>query len=166
MKLFKLTVLASLCLGLSAGILSCEKDAEKDRVNVYTKSDIPLTGAQVAPVPSASTATGQLTVYYDKRIRSLNYTITWAGLSGNPTGIGIFGPAPAGYVALTPAGALAPAVQTISTSNLTANGTYSGSLVVDGVVVNEEVLLSNLYYIRIATAAYPAGEIRAQIKFQ
>lgn len=166
MKLFKLTALASLCIALIVGFSSCEKDAEKDRVNVYTKSDIPMTGAQVAPVPSTSSATGKLTVYYDKRVRTLNYTITWAGLSGNPTGIGIFGPAPAGYAAITSTGTLAPALQTISTTGLTTSGTYSGSVAMDESVFTEQTLLSSLYYVRITTAAFPVGELRGQVKFQ
>lgn len=166
MKLFKLTVLASLCFVLFTGLLSCEKEGEKDKVNVYTKSDIPMTGAQVAPVPSTSSATGKLSVYYDKRLKVLSYTISWTGLSGNPTGIGIFGPAPVGYAALTPAGGLAPAIQTIAVTGLTTSGTYSGSVFIDGFAFQEQSLLNYLYYVRITTAAFPTGELRAQVKFQ
>jgi hypothetical protein len=166
MKFFKLTVLASLCFVLFTGLFSCEKDAEKDRVNVYTKSDIPMTGAQVVPVPSTSAASGKLTVYYDKRLRVLNYTISWSGLSGNPTGIGIFGPAPAGYPALTSTGTLAPAIQTIAVTGLTTSGTYTGTLYVDGFAIDQQSLLNYLYYVRITTAAFPTGELRGQVKFQ
>lgn len=165
MKLLKLTALASLCFALFTGISSCEKDSEKDRVNVYTKTDIPMTGAQSVPA-SASTGTGTLTVYYDKRVKVLNYTIKWTNLSGAPTSIGIHGPAPVGYAALTSAGALAPAIQSITLTGAQASGSYSGNFNVDESKFKQQTLLNYLYYVRVNTATYPTGEIRSQIKFQ
>ena len=50
-------------------------------------------------------------------------------------------------------------------SNTTC-GTYTGTLLADGVVVKEDDLLNGVYYINIHTAAYPNGEIRGQIRFQ
>src|SRR5689334_419916 len=98
MKLLKLTALCSLllCLLITS---SCEKEAEQKKVNVYSKTDLIMTGAQSRPI-STSTATGNLSVYYDKRTKQLNYTITWTGLSGAPTSIAMYGPAPEGYAAL------------------------------------------------------------------
>jgi hypothetical protein len=164
MKLLKLTALTSLCFALFLGFSSCEKDAEKSKVNVYTRTDIPMNGAQAVPA-NASTGNGTLSVYYDKRVKILYYTITWAGLTGVPTSIGIFGPAPAGYLALTSAGAPAPALQAITITNPQISGTYSGTLFVDDVKIVEQTLINGLFYVRIATAANPLGEIRAQIKF-
>ncbi|MCE2704544.1 MAG: hypothetical protein LW624_03650 [Terrimonas sp.] len=44
-------------------------------------------------------------------------------------------------------------------------GTYSGRLFVDEVLITEENLLNGVYYVSIRTAAFPLGELRAQIKF-
>ena len=119
-----------------------------------------MSGAQNVPA-STSSALGTMDVSYIKGTKQLNYKITWSGLSGNPTGIGVYGLAPAGF-------GLPPTTpfQTISVTGLTANGTYSGNLLVDEVAVKEENVLNGLYYIAIRTAAFPAGEIRGQIKFQ
>lgn len=165
MKLLKLTVLPSLLFAFLFIASSCEKEAEKKKANVYTKSDLIMSGAQSVPATSTS-GSGTLSVSYDKRTRILNYTITWFGLSGNPTGIGIFGPAPEGYMALSPSFTPAPALQTVSVSGLAASGTYSGTLFADGTKIVEQDLLNYLYYVRISTASAPLGEIRTQIKFQ
>ena len=125
-----------------------------------------MTGAQSVPV-SNSTATGTLSVKYDKRTRILEYTISWTGLPSNPTNMGIYGPAPVGYPALNPAtGSLASALVSISVSGQGTSGTISGSVIVDNVKLKEQDLLNYFYYVRISTAAYPVGAIRGQIKFQ
>jgi hypothetical protein len=161
MKFTKLTALGALVMLFSFSVSSCEKNAEKKKTTDYQKNNIPVTGAQVVPT-SASPALGNLTVFYTKETRVLNYTLTWSGLSGAPsTGIGIYGLAPLGY-AVSPT---AP-VQTISTSGLGTTGTLSGTLLCDGNVINETNLLNGYYYIMMRTAAYPAGEIRGQIIFQ
>lgn len=164
MKLLKLTISSSLLFSFLVSMVSCEKEEEKKKAFVYTKSDIAMTGAQAIPA-SASSATGVLSVYYDKRTQLLNYTFYWSGLTGVPKSIGIYGPAPAGYPALTTTGP-APAMQTISVTGLAVAGNYSGSIVIDGAKFKEEDLLNYLYYITIGTTAYPGGEIRGQIKFQ
>jgi len=38
-------------------------------------------------------------------------------------------------------------------------------LFVDEVLITEENLLNGVYYVSIRTAAFPLGELRAQIKF-
>ncbi len=161
MKLLKLTALPSLLLALLFVVASCEPDAELKKTTDFQKRDIPMTGAQVVPT-SASPALGKLNVFYTRETRILTYDFTWSGLSGNPTvGIGVYGLAPEGY-AVSPT---AP-IQTISTTGATTTGSRSGTLLCDGVVIKEQDLLNGMYYIMLRTAAYPAGEIRAQIKFQ
>lgn len=160
MKLLKLTALPSLLLALLFVVASCEPDAELKKTTDFQKRDIPMTGAQVVPT-SASPALGKLNVFYTKETRILTYDFTWSGLSGNPIGIGVYGLAPEGY-AVSPT----TPIQTISTSGTTTIGSKSGTLLCDGFVIKEQDLLNGMYYIMIRTAAYPAGEIRAQIKFQ
>lgn len=161
MKLLKLTALPSLLLALLFFVASCEPDAELKKTTDFQKRDIPMTGAQVIPT-SASPALGKLNVFYTRETRILTYDFTWSGLSGNPTvGIGVYGLAPEGF-AVSPT----TPIQTISTTGATNTGSRSGTLLCDGVVIKEQDLLNGMYYIMLRTAAYPAGEIRAQIKFQ
>jgi hypothetical protein len=160
MKLIKLTALPLLFASLLS-ISSCEPDAELKKTTDYQKNDIPMTGANVVPI-SNSAATGKLNVFYTKETRILTYSFNWTGLSGAPSvGIGIYGLAPEAY-AVSPT----TPVQVISTTGKTATGTISGTLLADGAAVKEWDLLNGMYYVLIRTAAYPAGEIRAQIKFQ
>lgn len=160
MKLIKLTALPLLLASLFL-ISSCEPDAELKKTTDYQKNDIPMTGAKVIPI-SASAGTGKLNVFYTKETRILTYSFNWTGLTGAPSvGIGIYGLAPEGY-AVSPT----TPVQVISTTGKTATGTISGTLLADGSVVKEWDLLNGMYYVLIRTAAYPAGEIRAQINFQ
>ena len=148
-----------MAFALLVGISSCEKNAEKKKTTDYQKNDIPMTGAKVVPT-SASPALGNLNVFYTKETRLLNYSFSWSGLSGNPTGVAIYGPVPEGF-AINPG----TPIQTISTSGLTTTGSKSGNLLADGVVIKELDVLNGMYYVQIRTAAYPAGEIRAQVKF-
>lgn len=160
MKLIQLTAFSLLSFAALVVLGSCEKSAEAKIGTHYTKTGIPMSGAQVVPT-STSPALGFMDIFYIKGTKLLNYKVTWSGLTGNPTGFGLYGPAPSGF-GLPPTTPL----QTISVTGMTASGTYSGTLLVDGFTVKEDMVLSGLYYIAIRTAAFPAGEIRGQIKFQ
>jgi hypothetical protein len=160
MKLIKLTAFSLFLLASVLTLSSCEKDAEAKKTYLYAKTGIPMTGAQNVPA-STSSAVGSLDVTYIKGTRQLSYKFSWTGLTGAPTGVGIYGLAPLGY-AVSPT----TPIQTIALTGLTATGSYSGTLLVDGVVIKEQDLLNGLYYVLIRTAANPGGEIRAQIKFQ
>ncbi len=164
MRLLKLTAFTTLLFSFLLMIGSCEKESEKRKAYLYEKSGLAITGAQSVPA-SASAATGSLAVSYYTRYKMLTYSIEWNNLSGAPTAIGIYGPAPAGYAAITTSG-LAPALFSIPTTGFTATGKTSGILTFDNFLYKEQDLLNYLYYVRISTAMYPAGEIRAQIKFQ
>jgi len=161
MKLFRLTAFSLVTLSAFFFFVSCETDKEMQKVTEFSKSDIPMTGAQVIG-SNTSTALGKLDVFYTRATKILSYNFHWSGLAGSPTGIGIYGLAPAGYYVspLTP-------VQKISTTGLTSMGNISGTMLVDGVAVKEQDLLNGMYYVLIrTTAAYPLGEIRGQIIFQ
>ncbi len=195
MKFFQLTALAIVCSGLSLGFSSCQKDDQKDQTNIYQKSNIPVTGAQVAPAGTPTAGIGALSVSYDKRQKLLKYTISWSGLSDSVVALRINGPAPIGYPSLNPA--FTGASPTLYTTSpyvnlqmfaggttapfrpLYANtGSYTGTLAVDGVKVKEQDLLNGLYFITIHTKTILPGtapdnlyyrwfgEIRGQIVWQ
>jgi CHRD domain len=150
------------------------------------KSGIPMTGAQEGAPFNVSSAIGSLDVYYAKNSKTLSYKITWQGLTDTIVGIHIHGPAPIGYPGAAPPGAAtqpnAPILQSILPSKNEAlfpfrGGSYSGTLLVDGVVIKEENLLNGMYYLNIHTQGivpglvapnnkYTGGEIRGQIRFQ
>ena len=194
MKLFKLTVLASLCFALFLGFSSCEKEAEKKKVNYYTKTEIPGTGAQIAPTPSPSPGTARLSVNYDKRTKTLNYTVTWSGLTDSVIAIRVNGPAPIGYSALrtpftvaagdstsfntTPYIVLQQTTGTSPRPLAPSSGSFTGSMLIDGVRAKEQDLLNQYYYVTLhtkTTLPVPGasrfffrwfGEVRAQVVFQ
>jgi Cu/Zn superoxide dismutase len=127
------------------------------------KNEVPLSGtatfsaSQEVPA-TVSTATGSATYSYTHYNRTLSYTFTWSGLTGNATLAHIHGKATRGFSA----GVFQDFAAAIPK---TAAGTYSGTLLIDGFAIKEEDLLAGLYYFNIHTAANPGGEIRAQIEF-
>jgi hypothetical protein len=161
MKWIKLTVLSSLSLALLLSITSCEKNAEKKKITDYQKSGIVLSAAQETPANN-SPALGTMDVFYTKETRILSYTVKWSGLTSAPILMHIHGLAPRGYAAGVVQTILAAANPTL----FPATGSYSGTLLVDGVVVKEADLLNGFYYMNIHTTANPGGEIRGQITFQ
>jgi len=194
MKLFKQTAWAALTIALFINLTSCEKQEDREKDNIYAKSDIPGTGAQIAPVPSPSTGTAKLSVNYDSRAKTLNYSISWTGLTDSVIAIRLNGPAPIGYSALNRTFAVAPgdsnsfntmpytALQQIIGASSRAlypkDGSYTGSVQIDDIVLKEEDLLNQYYYITLHTKTYlPVagasrfffrwfGEVRAQIVFE
>ena len=174
MQLIKQTALSLLFFAFILSFSSCEKDSEKDKVTLFTKNGVVMSGAQETP-PNPSAALGSLDISYSKGSKTLVYKFTWTGLADTITGIHIHGLAPEGYGQI--AGAPSNIVQGIlNGKNETLfpfrGGSYSGTLLVDGVKVKEENLLNGLYYLNIHTkginpngGTYAGGEIRAQIKF-
>ena len=149
MRSLKLT--AALFL-FSFAFFSCDKELNLepgDYIGATTMS-----GSQEVPAVT-TTASGTIRVTYSQRDKVLNYTITWIGLSGNPTGAHIHG--------LAEEGVNAGILQTFNGFPAATFGSYSGTLLVDGVKIKEEYLLSGKYYVNIHTAANPGGQIRGQI---
>lgn len=176
-------------------LASCEKDLT-ERETSYSKTGIAVTASQSIPaLPTAGS--GTLDVEYTPVTRMLNYKITWSNLTDSVLALRINGPSPAGYnsinLSFKPAStdsAFATTtphvvvqefvVASSGTTNRTKSlygksGSYSGSLLIDGVKVKEDMLLEGLYYFTIhtkttipvpgpTTYAYRwFGEIRAQI---
>ena len=186
MKFVKLTAFFFLFI---LAFAACDEGLSKSETS-RVQTGIPVTAAQ--NVPSLPTpGSGTLDLEYTPVNKILNYTITWSNLTDSVIAIRINGPSPKGYnsvnTAFTGANPTAPAttphvvVQEFlgtSTKALYAkSGSYSGTLLIDGVKVKEELLLAGLYYFTIHTKTIipsPAtpptslayrwiGEIRAQI---
>jgi hypothetical protein len=151
MKLPKLTAIL-----LSLPILflfSCKSTEEIEQDNIYY-ANLTMSGSQEVPA-SGSSATGTVDANYNRLTKTLTYKITFSGLSGNATASHIHG--------LAEPGINAPVLQSFSPFPAATSGTYSGSLLIDGVKFTEENLLAGRYYFNIHTAAKPGGEIRAQL---
>jgi hypothetical protein len=167
MKLIKLTALTSLLFVFVFGMTSCEKNAEKKKTTDYEKKGILLTAAQEVPA-NASTALGTMDVFYSKETRILTWSVTWSGLTGPVSLMHIHGLAPAGFSAGVVQNIIT-ASNGLATPNPTlypATGKFSGTTLIDGVIIKEQDLLNGLYYMNIHTAANGGGEIRGQIVFQ
>ncbi len=149
MRLLKLTLVLG-CFGM----LSCNQDDLG--VTIFSKKGIVLDGSQVVPAKSVS-ANGTIDYAYNQTTRVLTYTIKWNSLTGNPSSMHIHGLGSVGFNA--------PITQTISGFTAATSGTYTGTLLVDGVAIKESDILSGEYYIDVHTTANTGGEIRTQIKF-
>lgn len=133
---------------------SCTGDKLDDRV--LTATNLPLDGLQEVPQRQVA-GNGTMDVVYNKDTRTLSYTVRWNSLTGPVTQAHIHGSAPRGVAA----GVLQDWTSSITKA---AAGTYSGSVLIDGVVFTEEDLLLGRYYVNIHTTANSSGEIRGQIE--
>lgn len=142
-------VTASLCL------ISCGKDHPD--VRVVSRTGLLLSPGQEVPAKTAP-STGTADVSYNKDTKMLTYTLNWKDLTGVPTGAHIHGTARRGVNA---------GVKHDFTSLIpkTVSGTFSNSVMVDGVAIREDSLLRGAYYFNIHTELNPGGEIRGQIEF-
>lgn len=129
---------------------------EKEENNVMVSNGLLLNGSQEVPA-TPTTGSGIMDAWYDMKNKTLNYAIRWNGLTGPLTGAHIHGAAERG--------ANAPILQgfTIPAAQAGPNGFFSGSVVVDGVVIKEADLLNGRLYVNLHTSRYPGGEIRGQI---
>jgi len=167
MKLIKLTAFPLIIAVSLLSLSSCERDAEQKKTTEYERKAIPMTGAQETPA-TPTTGMGNIDVSYSKETRTLNYTVTWSGLTGAVSLMHIHGLAPVGFQASVVQNIITP-TNGIAVPNASLYGTagkFSGTFFVDGVAVKEQDLLNGMYYLNIHTATYPSGEIRGQIVFQ
>jgi len=147
--------LTALLLSLPLFILiSCSDDtADVERDNIYYGT-IAMTGSQEVP-PVTTTATGTIDANYNRLTKTLSYSVVFSGLSDSAVAAHIHG--------LGEIGVAAPVLQTFSSFPRRKAGSYSGSLLIDGVKFTEEYLLSGRYYINIHSKTYGGGEIRGQL---
>jgi hypothetical protein len=147
--------LTALLLSLPLFILiSCSDDTEEvERDNIYYGT-ITMTGAQETP-PVTTTATGTIEANYNRLTKTLSYSLAFSGLTDSAVAAHIHG--------LGETGVLAPVVQTFASFPRRKQGSYSGSLLIDGTKITEADLLANRYYINIHSKTYGGGEIRGQL---
>ena len=153
-----LLVLSSVLSGCEKwkDLIHREKEKEEEK-NVFETKKLPMNGLQEVP-QRETLASGWLEARYDKTTKMLKYSISWTELTGIPIGSHIHGVAPKGvnagikhdFTALLP--------------KATA-GTFTNSVLVDGIAIKEDSLLLGFYYLNIHTPTFPGGEIRGQIEF-
>jgi hypothetical protein len=110
-----------------------------------------LKGSNQVP-PNKSTGTGNLELIYDSAARKLSWKGSYSGLSGPVTAAHFHGPATEGRnagIALV-----------ISTNGLPPS--FEGWTILSPDQATD--LLAGRWYINLHTAAYPAGEIRGQVR--
>ena len=151
MRLPKLTSIF-LCLSI-VFVVSCTSTAEVEKDNIYYGT-ITMTGAAETP-PVTTTATGTIEASYNRFTKTLSYSLSFSGLSDSAVAAHIHG--------LGETGILAPVVQTFNSFPRRKAGSYSGSLLIDGIKIKEEDLLASRYYINIHSKTYSGGEIRGQL---
>ncbi|MBC7828070.1 MAG: CHRD domain-containing protein [Chitinophagaceae bacterium] len=136
-----------------------EKEKEKEEEKkVWVAENLPMSGLQEVP-QRETRASGSIDARYHKESKTLSYTVKWTELTGNPVGAHIHGVAPRGvnagikhdFFAIFPK---------------TASGTFTNSVVVDGVAIKEDSLVKGFYYFNIHTPKFPGGEIRGQLEFK
>ena len=133
---------------------SCTTD--KLTEEVYTVTNLPMSGLQEVPQRQTS-GNGSMDFVYNKDLRTLSYTIRWNSLTGPVVQAHIHGTAIKGVNAGILQDWTTPISKTIA-------GTYTGTVLIDGVVFREEDLLLGRYYVNIHTTMYTGGEIRGQIE--
>ncbi len=109
-----------------------------------------LTGAREVP-KTDSKGTGKLDATYDTATKTLNYTLTFDGLTGPATAAHFHGPATRGVNA----GVLMPIGDKNPTSPVTGTATLTEE--------QAKELQSGKVYVNVHTAANPGGEIRGQV---
>jgi hypothetical protein len=108
-----------------------------------------LTGTEEVP-PNDSTGTGSLQATYDSESNVLNYTVTYSGLTGDPTAAHFHGPADPGE----------NAPPTVPVEGSLASPISGTATLTDA---QEAELLAGQWYFNLHTAQYPDGELRGQV---
>jgi len=142
-------VLLSALTGLAL-LSACKKDDESVPTMQVSGT---LSPANEVPAVTNSTATGTMTGMYTPSTKMLNYTITYAGLTGAPTGAHLhYGDAKH-----------TTAAPTVPFSGLptTTSGSFSGTVTLTA--MQADSLKANRIYANIHTSANGGGELRANL---
>jgi hypothetical protein len=109
-----------------------------------------LSGASEVP-PNSAAGTGTVEATLDTDAKTLGWTITYSGLSGDATAAHFHGPAAEG----ANAGPVLPIEGSLA-SPISGTATLSDAQIAD--------LQNGLWYFNIHTAQFPDGELRGQLK--
>jgi hypothetical protein len=147
---------ASVATVAIAGMLvlsSCDDD-DDDMKPPSAKYNVSGSASGAQEVPAVTTtASGTLTGSYDTVSKSLIYSVSWTGLSGDATAAHFHGPALAGEVA--------PPIETLSIVTNGSAGTATDTITASSVL--HVALMAGRVYYNVHTAAYPDGEIRGHV---
>ena len=145
------TAVLAFCLFLVTG---CDND--DDPVNTDDIYNISTTMSSANEVPTnTSTGTGTTSGTYNATTNTLQYTVTWTGLTGQATVGHFHGPALAGANA-------SPIIHfNLIHGTPTTGGTANGQIKLTD--TQETDLLAGKWYTNIHTAANSGGEIRGQV---
>jgi CHRD domain len=147
-----ISIQATVFVALAIFIFSCKKKEDPIVVPTTTVNfAATVNGASEVPV-NASTATGSMVGSFDKVSKIFTLNLTYSGLTATNM-----------HIHKGPAGVSGGVLFGLSTSPFTSPISYTSPVLSAG---QEDSLMTNLYYINIHSAAFPAGEIRGQITKQ
>lgn len=109
-----------------------------------------LNGASEVP-PNTSPGKGEAAVNLDKATKTLSWTVSYSGLTGDATAAHFHGPAAPGTNA--------PVIVPIATGSV-PNPATGSKVLTDAQIAD---LLAGKWYVNIHTKANPGGEIRGQV---
>src|SRR5215204_797552 len=142
-------------IALTTFIYSCDKDDDNNTPanDMYNISATMSPAQETGTLNGSPSGSGSTTGTYNATTNSLQYNVTWTGLTG-PATLGHFhGPALAG--------ATASPVITFNLVNSGAAGTASGTVTLTD--AQETDLLGGRWYANIHTQTNGGGEIRGQV---
>jgi len=142
-------------IALTTFIYSCDKDDDNNTPanDMYNISATMSPAQETGTLNGSPSGSGSTTGTYNATTNSLQYNVTWTGLTG-PATLGHFhGPALAG--------ATANPVITFNLVNSGAAGTASGTVTLTD--AQETDLLGGRWYANIHTQTNGGGEIRGQV---
>jgi hypothetical protein len=134
--LIGLALAAFLGAGATAGA-----ETLKFKADLSAKEQVP---------PNDTTGTGKADISYDTATKTLTWTVTFSGLTGDPTAAHFHGPAEAGKTA-----GVALLIGTNPKSPATGSATLTDAQAAD--------LAAGRWYVNVHTAANRPGEIRGQV---
>ena len=145
MRFFRRAIQGMLAIGLVAFVACSGAQTSTGTASLTAR----LSGASEVP-PTQSNAKGNLQGTLDKGSRVLTWTLAVNGLSGPPTGAYFHGPA-------------APGENAAAAAPITVTGQPTDNGVLTLTASQMDDLLAGRWYVNVATAANPQGEIRGQL---
>ncbi len=143
-RLFNFLAIATLLvLGNSCG----KDDSPPLDPNITFKAT--LTGAQEAPTPNSSTATGTATIVFNQDTKILTLNMTYTGVTATNM-----------HIHKGATGVSGPVIYGLGVTPFSSPVNYTSPAITVG---QQDSLINNLLYVNIHSSAFPGGEIRGQI---